>query len=44
MLHAKQNAKRKAARDDSAESEGGMSDPIFISSGGETDSDTEDEE
>lgn len=39
---SEQNAKRKAARDDSAESEGGMSDPVFILSDKETDSDTDD--
>lgn len=43
LLQTKQNAKRKIARDESAASEGGMSDPIYISSGEDTDSDTEDE-
>lgn len=38
----RQDAKRKVAQD-SAESEGGMSDPICISSGEDTDSDTDDE-
>jgi hypothetical protein len=39
----RQDAKCKVAQDDSAKSEGGMSDPICISSGEDTDSDTDDE-
>lgn len=44
LSHTKHSAKRKIARDGSAKSEGGMSDPICISSGEDTDSDTEDED
>jgi hypothetical protein len=43
LSRAQQDVKRKVARDDSAESEGGMSDPICISSGEDTDSDADDE-
>jgi hypothetical protein len=43
LSRAQQSAKRKIAKDDSAESEGGMSDPICISSAEDTDSDTDDE-
>jgi hypothetical protein len=39
----RQDAKRQVAQDDLAESEGGMSDPICISSAEDTDSDTDDE-
>lgn len=43
LPRAKQNARRKVAND-SAESEGGRSNPIDIPSGEDTDSDTEDED
>jgi len=42
--HTKQNAKPKVVQTDPAESEGGMSDPISISCGEETDSDTDEED
>jgi hypothetical protein len=44
LSHTKQSTKRKIARDEPAGLEGGMSDPICISSGEDTDSDTEDED
>jgi hypothetical protein len=43
VSNAKQSAKRKVAQDDSAEFEGGMLNPMFISSAEETDSDMEDD-
>ena len=44
LVRTNQSAKRKIARDELAESDGGMSDPICISSGEDTDSETEDED
>ena len=44
LSRAKASAKRNVARDDSYEFEGGMLNPMFISSAEETDSDIEDED
>jgi hypothetical protein len=44
LSRAEQGAKRKATQNDSAESEGGMSDPIYIPTDSDTDSGAEDEE
>jgi hypothetical protein len=43
LSRAQQDVKRKIAQNDSAESGGGMSDPVCISSGEDTDSDADDE-